>query len=320
MIARSMLALASMGRLSILIFHRVLPERDPLFPGEPTAAEFDALLDHLKRRFSILPLAEGISRLHDHTLPAPALAVTFDDGYADNLAVAAPLLRKHGIPATLFVATGYLDGGVMWNDVVIAAFRTTRLPELDLQGLGLGTHALGSAQRRRLAIDNVLGELKYRPHGQREREARAILRAAGGQIPPGLMLTSAGVRSLDDFGIDVGAHTVNHPILARTAADVAWREICESKRALEGIVGRAVTLFAYPNGRPNDDYHAEHVRMVKEAGFDAAVSTSWGAVTRSSDRLQLPRFTPWTRHPLKFDLLMLRNLRQKPKQELATCG
>ncbi len=126
MIARSMLALASEGRLSILIFHRVLPERDPLFPGEPTAAEFDALLDHLKRRFSVLPLAEGISASMITRFPRPALAMTFDDGYADNLAVAAPLLRKHGIPATLFVATGYLDGGVMWNDVVIAAFRRRR--------------------------------------------------------------------------------------------------------------------------------------------------------------------------------------------------
>ena len=81
------------------------------------------MLGHLKRRFSVLPLADGVERLYDGTLPASALAVTFDDGYADNLAVAAPLLRKHGVPATLFIATGYVDGGAMWNDIVIEAFR-----------------------------------------------------------------------------------------------------------------------------------------------------------------------------------------------------
>ena len=76
-------------------------------------------------------------------------------------------------------------------------------------------------------------------------------------------------------------------------------------------------LFAYPNGKPGDDYGAEHVRMVHEARFRAAFSTAWGAASRASDVLQLPRFMPWTREPLKFDLLMLRNLRQRFEQKAA---
>jgi hypothetical protein len=195
------------------------------------------------------------------------------------------------------------------NDVVIAALRTTRHAQLDLAGLDLGSHALASMADRRAALDHVLARLKYRPHAQREREARAILHAAGGEMPSGLMLTSDGVRSLASFGIETGAHTISHPILARTAADDAWREIRESRRVLEGLLGHSIALFAYPNGRPDADYQAEHVRMVREAGFAAAVSTAWGAGTPASDRMQLPRFTPWTRNPLKFDLLMLRNAR-----------
>jgi peptidoglycan/xylan/chitin deacetylase (PgdA/CDA1 family) len=319
MILGSTIALASRGRLSILIFHRVLPAHDPLFPGEPDASEFDALLAHLAKRFRILPLAQAVDRLYEGTLPRAALAITFDDGYADNLTVAGPILSKHGFPATLFIATGYLDGGVMWNDVVIAAFRSSRRDEVDLDALGLGRHMLASDADRRLAIDRVLRDLKYRPSVERDQNANAILDAADVERPRDLMLTSDGVRSLPQHGIDVGAHTITHPILANTDADVAWREIRESKRALEQIVGHAVTLFAYPNGRPDEDYKAEHVRMVKEAGFTAAVSTAWGVAKRSSDRMQLPRFTPWTRNPVRFDLLMLRNLHHSPEREAATC-
>jgi peptidoglycan/xylan/chitin deacetylase (PgdA/CDA1 family) len=118
------------------------------------------------------------------------------------------------------------------------------------------------------------------------------------------------LRSLVDAGLEIGAHTVNHPILASVSAAEAWREISESKRDLEQTLGRAVTLFAYPNGKPGKDYAVEHVRMVREAGYVAAVSTAHGAASPQSDTLQLPRFTPWTRQHPKFDLLMLRNLCQ----------
>lgn len=320
MIVAATMALASRGRLSILIFHRVLAERDALLPSEPTADAFDLLLSHLKARFTVLPLQDAVERLYGGTLPRAALAITFDDGYADNLSVAAPLLRKHGLPATLFVATGYLDGGIMWNDRVIAAFRSTSRPALDLDGLGLGSFSTATIGDRRDGIERVLRALKYRPSAERERLARAVAEAGAIETPPDLMLTRDGVRALGRYGIDVGAHTLTHPILARTDSREAWREISEGKRELETIAGRSVSLFAYPNGRPGDDYGPEHVRMVREAGFAAAVSTAWGAADRASDRLQLPRFTPWTRQPLRFDLLMLRNLRHRAEQpEAAKC-
>jgi peptidoglycan/xylan/chitin deacetylase (PgdA/CDA1 family) len=317
MIVGSTLALASHGRLSILIFHRVLREPDPLLPAEPTAADFDALLAHLKGRFSVLPLGDAVDRLHRGALPRAALAITFDDGYADNLSVAAPLLRKHGVPATLFIATGYLDGGIMWNDRVIAAFRSTSKTKIDLTERGLGVYATTTDGERRAGMDALLRELKYRASAERERLAQAVLDAADVAVPASPMLTSDGVRSLASYGIDVGAHTITHPILARTSAGDAWREIAEGKRALESIAGRPVTLFAYPNGKPGDDYGGEHVRMVREAGFIAAVSTAWGAAHRAIDRMQLPRFTPWNRTPLRFDLLMLRNLRRRPAEAFA---
>jgi len=305
------------GRLSILIFHRVLAETDPLFPGEPNAAQFDKLCAHLRARFEVLPLSEAVTRLQQGSLPAGALAITFDDGYADNLSIAAPILRKHHLPATLFIATGYLDGGCMWNDKLIEAFRSTRNSEIDLRDLGLETYSVESIAARRAGIDRVIDATKYLSLAERDARADHVLRAAGATAPKKLMLDSTSVNTLASLGVDVGVHTVNHPILARTSSDQAWEEIVESKRRLEELTGKSMRLFAYPNGKPGQDYSREHVSMVQQAGFDAAVSTAWGPATRQSDIFQLPRFTPWAREPLKFDLLMMRNLRKTAEQHAA---
>ncbi|MDP1007558.1 polysaccharide deacetylase family protein, partial [Klebsiella pneumoniae] len=84
---------------------------DPLFPDEIDAARFDAILGWLRSWFNVLPLDEAAQRLKDGSLPARAAALSFDDGYADNHDIALPLLQKHGLPCSFFIATGFLDGG-----------------------------------------------------------------------------------------------------------------------------------------------------------------------------------------------------------------
>jgi hypothetical protein len=86
--------------------------------------------------------------------------------------------------------------------------------------------------------------------------------------------------------------------------------MADGKHALEAIIGAPVPLFAYPNGKPGQDYLAEHAAMAREIGFEAAVSTSWGSARPASDVFQLPRFTPWDRHPLPFLLRMIQNARR----------
>jgi hypothetical protein len=122
------------GRLSILILHRVLPAVDPLFPDEVDAARFDRMCRWLTQWFNVLPLDEAVHRLSSGTLPARALSITFDDGYADNHEVALPILQKHRLPATFYIATGFLDGGRMWNDTVIESVRRSPLDRLPLDG------------------------------------------------------------------------------------------------------------------------------------------------------------------------------------------
>jgi len=301
------------GRLSILIYHRVLAAADPMFPGEPDAARFAAMVAHVKQRFHVLPLDDAIARLRSGTLPSRALALTLDDGYADNLDVAAPILRRHGVPATVFVATAYLDGRCMWNDVVIEACRTTTRAEVDLEFAGLGRRGVGGIAERRALADDLLGKLKYLTLDERDAAAARVAEAAGTEPARGLMMSPAGVRDLARYGVAVGAHTCRHPILAETPDADAWREITDSRRVLEEITGKPVPLFAYPNGKPERDYRAQHVRMVREAGFAAAVSTAPGAASPASDVFQLPRFTPWRDSPMRFDLLMMQNLRRGPE-------
>jgi peptidoglycan/xylan/chitin deacetylase (PgdA/CDA1 family) len=105
------------GRLSIFIFHRVLP-KPGLFPDEPDAKRFDELMGWIKSWFNVLPLDDAIVQLREQSLPARAAAIAFDDGYADNFTLALPILLKHKMSATLFIATGLLDGGRMWNDTI----------------------------------------------------------------------------------------------------------------------------------------------------------------------------------------------------------
>lgn len=286
------------ARLSILLYHRVLPQADPLFPSEVDAARFDAQMNLVARSFNVLPLAEAARRLHDGSLPPRALAISFDDGYADNLDVAAPILRRHGLRACFFVATSFIDGGRMWNDTVIECVRRSRRDAVDLAPFGLGRLALASPVQRRAAIDALLGVIKYQTVEQRVDSIVQLRRLCDpATLPDDLMLRSDQVRSLHAQGMEIGAHTVRHPILCTLDAATARREMQDSRACLQDLIDAPVTLFAYPNGRPDQDYAATHVAMARELGFAAAVSTANGVSTAGADLHQLPRFTPWDRRP-----------------------
>ncbi len=299
------------ARLSVLIFHRVLPLPDPLFPDEVDAHRFDIVCGWLARWMQVLPLDEAVARLKAGTLPARAACITFDDGYADNYHVALPILQRHRLCSTFFVATGFLDGGRMWNDTVIESVRQTRLPALALDdplGSTFATVPVGSIAEKQAAIQAIIGQLKYLPVA--ERAALTTLIAAKAQVAPptDLMMTSAEVKALRSAGMQIGAHTVSHPILARLDRAGAYSEIGQSKQVLEQILGERVGLFAYPNGKPEVDYSAESVEVVRELGFDAAVSTRWAASSGTTDVFQIPRFTPWDRNRWLFGARMARNL------------
>lgn len=301
------------ARLSILIYHRVLPETDPLFPAEVDAVRFDRQMRLLRRCFNILPLADAVAALREGTLPARAACITFDDGYADNADVALPILHRHNLHATFFVATGFLDGGRMWNDSVIELVRRAPGTRLDLDRLGLGAHDTASPERKAKAIGALLRALKHLHPVERLAQVNAMQELLGIPLPDDLMMRSDQVRKLHAAGMEIGAHTVNHPILASLGRDDARHEISTGKAVLEDLIDARVRLFAYPNGKPGRDYLGEHVNLVKELQFDAAVTTSWGAAGRGSDPWQLPRFTPWDASESAFLMRLVRNLGVTPE-------
>ena len=298
------------GRLSILIFHRVLSAPDPLLDDEVDARLFSQRMELLGSAFNVLPLAEAVERLVQGRVPPRAACVTFDDGYVDNHDVALPILRRLGIPATFFIASGYLEGNLMWNDTVIEAVRQAHGAKLDLAQLGLGAHPIGSIEERRNALRALLRAIKYRPVDERAGIAQRIADTARTTSPANLMMTASEVRALHSAGMEIGSHTVTHPILTRLSSREAEREIADGKAQLEAIIGGSVRLFAYPNGKPTEDFGPEHVALAKKTGFRAAVSTAWGAACPSSDVFQLPRFTPWDRQPSRFALRLLLNARR----------
>jgi len=298
------------GRLSILIYHRVLSELDPMRQGEVDAATFSWHMSLLARYFNVLPLSSAVRLLHEGSLPARAVCVTFDDGYADNLEVALPILQTQGLHATFFIATGYLNGGRMWNDTVIEALRYLPAGILDLSEQNLGIYRLNGQQERADAALQLIQLLKYMPFQQREERVHYLASLVPTPLPDNLMLTAQQVQELHAAGMEIGAHTVNHPILAQLNQAAARREIAGSKQYLEELLGQEVKLFAYPNGKSGQDYLPEHREIVRGLGFVAAVSTNWGGIMMQTDPWQLPRFTPWDTQQDRFMVRLLWNYRR----------
>jgi len=294
------------NRLAILIYHRVLDKFDPLRPGEPTAEQFNWQMQLLNSHFTPLPLDQALHLMRKGKLPAKAVSVTFDDGYADNEKLALPILNRWKIPATIFVATGFLNGGRMWNDTVIESIRNMDRSEIELDFIGLAACSIDSPENKRYVAEKIIKHIKHMPHDRRQNAVDTI-KSKARDLPDDLMMTDLQLRNLRDHGIDIGAHTISHPILKKIAPHEAKQEILTSRSHLEELLGSKVKYFAYPNGRFGVDYIQEHVDIVRSCGFDAALSTHWGVASKSSDLMQLPRFTPWDKTPEKFFIRLLLN-------------
>jgi len=301
------------GRLNIFIFHRVIDEQDPLFPEEIHARRFDEVCSWISQWFNVLPLDEAVVRCRTGTLPPRAAAITFDDGYEDNHRVAVPILERHGLTATFFIATGFLDGGCMWNDVVIESIRRCEASALDASALGFAApFRLRDSSERRRAIETIIAAVKYRPLPERNLAVNRLAELAGVSVPRTLMMRSDQVRDMRRRGMVIGAHTVDHPILAGLDRDMIRSQIDGSRQALQRILGEPIELFAYPNGKPGQDYDATAVQTVRELGFTGALSTRRGVVRSSDDLYQLPRFTPWDRTRTRFGIRVATSFFDRP--------
>lgn len=312
LVGNALAATVGQQRFCVINYHRVLERHDPLLPSEPDVATFRWQMQLLASCFNVLSLPEALALCGTGDLPPRAICITFDDGYRSVHDLALPVLKELGLPATVFVTSGHLGASTMWNDRIIDAVQTLPPGELDLSAQGLGSYSLRTLDERRDALDVLTERSKYLPPAARGNLIKILEGMVGNKLPPGNMLVPEMVVNLDSHGIEIGAHTVSHPILTSLDDEGALHEITASGEQLAAILGKPVTLFAYPNGKVGKDYDERHVDMVRSAGFSAAFTTAIGAVTREQDRYQLPRSRPWDRTPFMFGLRLLRWLAQGP--------
>lgn len=299
----------------ILAYHRVteLPLDPQLLSVKPQ--RFAEQLEILKKYCSPLSVNKLNRLLWDRALPHNPVAITFDDGYADNLAEAKPLLERYAIPATVFVTAGHIGSGreFWWDDLEKIFLQPAILPEtlrLDINGTTLQWD-LGSAKGydayayqdwnvelpenptpRHALYRSVCQLLRPLPENSRRETLEKLLAWAGaerGGRKSHLPITRAELTELDEGEmVDVGAHTLTHALLSSLPATAQHEEIQGSKTALEEILGHPIKTFAYPFGS-RFDYNSETVAAVREAGFELACANFPGMVWRQSDRFQLPR-------------------------------
>jgi len=292
-------------KLFILIYHRVFIEPDFMNPGEVDKTAFSWQMELISKYFNVLPMSDALQKLHSESLPARAVCISFDDGYADNFTTALPILQQLNLPAIFFIASGYLDGGRMWNDTIIEAIRNCQAPELDLSAVSLGRHDVSTACAKSAAASTIINEIKHL-HPDKRQQLATFIAAQSPNAQHDLMMTSAQLKQLHASGMEIGGHTVSHPILAKLDPDAAWLEIHNNKVFLENLLSQPLRFFAYPNGKPGKDYLQEQIPLIKKAGYQAGLSTIWGVCKRTSDTWQLPRFTPWDKDPIRFMLRMIK--------------
>jgi peptidoglycan/xylan/chitin deacetylase (PgdA/CDA1 family) len=274
---------------------------DPFLPALPTAV-FEARVAHLARYYRVLTVEDLVDRAHSGDVPRNAIALTFDDGYRDNLTHAAPILARHRVPATIFLTTGLIGSGPLpWFDRLALAIKGS--PRASVTVAPHLTLSLMTVAERLRALDVTLGHLKCLADRERRESLDRLLTeldAPAGDAK-GVMLSWDDVHALRGLGFSVGAHTVSHPILSRLTPAQAWEEIHGSKVAVERALGVPVRGFAYPNGGP-EDYTGATVQMVRDAGFACAVTTRRGLNSSDTPPFELRRGGPWESHLPSFAL------------------
>ena len=292
------------NKLSILIYHQVLERFDPMRPYEVTAEVFDWHMRLVSEHFTPLSLSEAVERLHNNTLPKRALCVTFDDGYLNNLTVAQPILAKYSVPATVYVATAFTEGADMWNDRVLDLFNDLNQTSLVLEGMPV---ELGDWANRNKLAEAQLMRLKYLPIEERLKGVQQLYDDNQLPDPQPRMMNAQQIKQLAETGVEIGGHTVNHPILKVLSKEQQFEEVSRCKAQLEQWTGREVKHFAYPNGSYGKDLTDETVELVKQAGYQSAVVTDWGTSSHGDDVFRLKRFTPWDTSPLKFHARLVKS-------------
>jgi peptidoglycan/xylan/chitin deacetylase (PgdA/CDA1 family) len=273
------------GAASILTLHRFAGYGRTGHDGAALARNLEWLR---RRRYRVVPVMELIDQLRNRRPIEPrTVAFTVDDGYIDFAEVGAPVFAKYDCPVTVFLITGFIDGGSwLWWDRVRYALERTRQVELEVMvGNATVRYNLGDLAGRVRGSRDLITRLKNLPNEAREglqREVEARLEVPFPSTPPVEFgpMTWDQVRRLAAAGVTFGPHTITHPILSKTSDEQCRREILGSWERLTQQTAGTVPVFCWPNGDPAS-FGSREIRLAAEAGMVAALSTVHASLTPS---------------------------------------
>lgn len=258
---------------TVVCYHRVLPadDREQYFcpdlvvTPEALRAHCAIYCDH----FEVLTVAEGWRRCQRGEFGArPRLSLSFDDGYQDNFALAAPILEHYGLRGSFYVIAGLVDTAERpWYDRVAASL---------------------IAQLAPVAVREQIEILKALPDAERRARVEAVVaQAEAPDMPAGhdLIMSAAQLKVLQQRGHEIGAHSTTHPILTRVNASLLGEETDGARKRLELALGTPVSGYCYPNG----DYNESVVQSVEKAGYEYALSTRQGLNRRDASAMEIRR-------------------------------
>lgn len=284
-------------RLPILMYHGIVERRlSPECWHQLDVATFRRQLEWVARHYRVWALEDALARWAAGTLPERSLAITFDDGYRNNLELAAPILEELRTPATVFLVTDLVGTAeVPWPDRIYLALARTRVPVVTSTPLALDRARLLTDEDRADAYVRAVRAAKTLPRLEREAAVRGLLAELKqeGPLDPGpfRMLSWDDVRALTASGlVTVASHTRTHPILSRATDDEVEAEVGPAHEALSRATDRTPRVMAYPVGR-RIDYDARSIAAVARAGIPFALTTVEGLAGPGSDARELPRLS-----------------------------
>ena len=290
--AFDLMRLISSRRALILTYHRFSADGDD-DDGKTPASQFAKQLEYLTSHYDVVPLSRMVERITDlEPLPSRLAAITIDDGYRDAYDVAYPLLRRYGVSASLFVVTEFANRRAwIWTDK--ARFLTQQAApqrlNMKIRESELSLELNGETSRRN-ASERINSIIKRLPDESKEEAIRRLSLALGVAIPQAppeefSSVTWDQAREMYANGVEIGSHTLTHPILTNVGDERLRRELRDSKSHLEEVLRHQVDLFCYPNGDNDERVQSE----VARAGYRAAVTVVNGLNQRGDDPLSLRR-------------------------------
>ena len=280
-------------RVIILMYHRVIETSSDPWNLCVSPKHFTEHLKILQQNYRVLSLHDLLSSLKNARLPKRGVVLTFDDGYADNLWYAKPLLEKYEVPATVFVASGSVDkNGFWWDELEQALLQPRKLPknlQLNVQGRSYEwpTANLNQRQHAYIAIHKILKPLRVSDRDQVMSELFAWADADKmGRSDYRPFTTAELIQLSQSEFVDIGAHTVTHASLSILSQADQIREIAGSRQKLTAILGSRVDTFSYPYG----NFTPDTVDIVKAAGFEMALTSETNVVEVGANQFQLGRF------------------------------